>query len=114
MRECLRVLKPGGWAIFMVPVTLPATFEDPTISDPATRERLFGQRDHVRRYGMDIVGRLEQAGFGVATYFTRDVAGSDAARYAILSRAAHFSSAVNGRHRVAERFRNDRRRVRIL
>jgi hypothetical protein len=46
-----------------VPVTSPTTVEDPTITDPAVRERLFGQRDHVRRYGRDFEHRLHEAGF---------------------------------------------------
>jgi SAM-dependent methyltransferase len=83
MRECLRVLKPDGWAVFLVPVTVQVTFEDPTISDPAERERLFGQRDHVRRYGLDVITRLEQAGFEVATYYPHDIGGALAARHAI-------------------------------
>jgi SAM-dependent methyltransferase len=88
MRECLRVMKQEGLAIFMVPVTVPVTVEDPTITDPAERERLFGQHDHVRCYGMDIVQRLEQAGFEVATLSTRDIAGPDASRYAIPEHAS--------------------------
>jgi SAM-dependent methyltransferase len=65
MRELVRILKPGGWALIQVPTSDVATFEDPSITDPAERERLFLQRDHVRLYGLDIRDRLAAAGFEV-------------------------------------------------
>ncbi len=65
MAELFRVLSPRGWAIIQSPIdsSLERTFEDPAVTDPAERERLFGQRDHVRLYGPDYGRRLEQAGF---------------------------------------------------
>jgi SAM-dependent methyltransferase len=70
MRELFRVLKPGGRAIVQVPVgaTLLSTIEDPWLSDPRERERRFGQHDHVRIYGADYTGRLQEAGFLVETF----------------------------------------------
>jgi hypothetical protein len=65
MRELRRVLKPSGWAIIQVPITAPQTFEDPSITDPRDRERIFGQTDHVRVYGPDYRDRLAMAGFSV-------------------------------------------------
>ena len=67
MHELYRVLKPGGWAILLVPIELDrtTTFEDPTVTDPQERLRLFNQIDHVRIYGRDYVDRLEGAGFTV-------------------------------------------------
>lgn len=67
MKELYRVLKPGGTAILQVPIDtkLITTFEDPTITDPHERKRLFGQVDHVRMYGQDYVKRLENSGFKV-------------------------------------------------
>jgi SAM-dependent methyltransferase len=67
MRELRRVLKTGGWAILQSPMEsgLDTTFEDPTVTDPKERERLFGQHDHVRLYGRDYGKRLESAGFDV-------------------------------------------------
>lgn len=66
MSELHRVLRPGGWAIIQSPVyDMPATREDPNVTDPAEREKLFGQRDHVRMYGLDYPDRLRKAGFKV-------------------------------------------------
>ena len=68
MSELHRVLKPGGWAIIQIPFYEPVpetTFEDPTITDPAERERIFHQDDHVRLYGKDYPERLRKAGFKV-------------------------------------------------
>jgi SAM-dependent methyltransferase len=64
--EINRVLKKDGWGIIQSPVyDLEKTIEDKTISDPAERERLFGQRDHVRKYGKDYASRLNQSGLRV-------------------------------------------------
>lgn len=67
MRELFRVLKPGGWAILQSPIdyTRKETFEDPSVTSPEERERLFGQSDHLRMYGRDYKERLEKAGFVV-------------------------------------------------
>ena len=69
MRELYRVLKPGGWAILQVPIWGEKTIEDPTITSPEEREKVFGQHDHVRRYGWDnkYKERLEKTGFIVKT-----------------------------------------------
>lgn len=65
IREFYRVLRPDGWAILLVPVTVEQTFEDPTIVEPQERLRAFGRPDHVRRYGPDFEDRLREAGFQV-------------------------------------------------
>lgn len=65
MSEIRRVLKPGGFAILQIPFFKPVqvkTFEDPSITDPKEREKIFGQDDHVRKYGMDYPQRIERAG----------------------------------------------------
>jgi SAM-dependent methyltransferase len=69
MREVGRVTKPSGFALLMVPIMgTPGgrTFEDPSIVDPEERERAFGQRDHVRKYGRDFPDRAKAAGFEVS------------------------------------------------
>jgi SAM-dependent methyltransferase len=67
MRELVRVLKPGGWAILQVPLDpeRTITYEDFSIIAPEAREKAFGQRDHVRIYGLDYWTRLQEAGFQV-------------------------------------------------
>ncbi|MBS1978527.1 MAG: class I SAM-dependent methyltransferase [Bacteroidetes bacterium] len=65
MREIYRVLRPGGWAILQVPFFHPVpevTFEDPAVTLPSERERVFGQDDHVRKYGKDYVRRIQSSG----------------------------------------------------
>lgn len=68
MKEIRRVLKPGGWAILQVPFmgkNLDKTYEDPAVQTPADRQKVYGQRDHVRIYGRDYSERLREAGFHV-------------------------------------------------
>ena len=67
MAELFRVLRPTGWAIIAAPVdrSRAETLEDPRVTLPQDRARLFGQHDHVRLYGRDYVSRLEHAGFSV-------------------------------------------------
>ena len=67
MEELLRVMKSGGWAIIQSPVyyELEQTLEDKSITSPAERERIYGQDDHMRKYGRDYGTRLARAGFRV-------------------------------------------------
>jgi SAM-dependent methyltransferase len=89
MRELYRVLRPGGWALVLVPIDFSRseTFEDPTIVTPADRERLFGQDDHVRLYGRDFTARLEEAGFTVRVEdLRRELGESEARRFGLRPR----------------------------
>ncbi len=90
MKEVLRVLKPGGWAIMQVPFFSPVpekTWGDPSITDPAEREKVFGQDDHVRRYGKDYADRLRQAGFEVTEEHYAEELGEEAIKkYALPPR----------------------------
>jgi SAM-dependent methyltransferase len=67
MRELYRIMKPGGWGIFQVPldVTREKTYEDKSITSEADREIHFWQKDHVRLFGLDYKDRLSVAGFNV-------------------------------------------------
>jgi predicted SAM-dependent methyltransferase len=73
LSEFRRVIKPGGKAIIVVPITGKRTFEDPSVTSPQERERLFGQHDHVRIYGPDVAERFRQAGFDVTALRRGDV-----------------------------------------
>lgn len=64
--EINRVLKSDGWGIIQSPVyPIEKTIEDKTITDPKERERIFGQRDHVRKYGRDYAERLRKSGLNI-------------------------------------------------
>ena len=67
MKELYRVLKKNGVAILQVPIDIELnnTYEDWQITKPEERELAFGQKDHVRIYGLDYVNRLEKSGFKV-------------------------------------------------
>lgn len=66
IEELHRVLRPGGWAVVMVPLSSRSrTYEDASIVDPKAREAAFGQSDHVRWYGRDYPDRLRKIGFTV-------------------------------------------------
>lgn len=91
MAELYRVLKKGGKGIVMVPINLglEKTLEDPTITDIATRWKLFGQDDHVRMYSKkDFIHRLTEAGFTVEL-LDKDYFGET-----IFQQAAIFSGSV--------------------
>ena len=67
MRELYRVLKKNGIGIFQVPIDYnrDTTFEDFSVINKKERNKLFGQYDHVRIYGLDFFDRLQKAGFSV-------------------------------------------------
>lgn len=67
MRELHRIMRPGGWGIFQVPIdmTRALTYEDPSITSPEEREKHFWQKDHLRLFGRDYKDRLGAAGFEV-------------------------------------------------
>jgi len=67
LREIWRVLAPEGRAILMSPIDeeLRETLEDPSVTSPSERHRVFGQSDHLRRYGLDFGERVATEGFAV-------------------------------------------------
>ena len=67
IQELYRVLKPGGFGIFQIPMdySREKTYEDFTITSPEDRAKHFGQYDHVRIYGLDYFDRLRAVGFKV-------------------------------------------------
>lgn len=74
MREILRVLSLRGYAILTVPQQdhLEKTWDDPSVTDPRERERIFGQEDHVRIFGNDMPDLLRSAGFEVRVITEKD------------------------------------------
>lgn len=78
LSEFYRVLAAGGLAVIAVPITSPQTFEDPAVTSPFAREKVFGQHDHLRVYGWDVVERFKQAGFAVSIIRRADLVGESA------------------------------------
>ncbi|MGI9308108.1 MAG: class I SAM-dependent methyltransferase [Gammaproteobacteria bacterium] len=84
MRELYRVLKPGGWVLVSVPLLLDeGTREDPSVTDPQERKRLFGETGHVRFYGTDFIERLKFAGFQVTMNPASTVSADTRLRYGL-------------------------------
>jgi SAM-dependent methyltransferase len=84
IHELYRVLASGGEAIVQVPIQGERTFEDPSVTDPRERARVFGQYDHVRIPGRDYVDRLAAAGFLVEERdIAREVDEETCARHAL-------------------------------
>ena len=93
MREFARVLAANGTAILLVPFSpiLERSFENPDVVEPADRERVFGQSDHVRIYGLDYTDRLKESGFDVDVVYPADLMSSgDVSRYALDPREPLF------------------------
>lgn len=67
LKEIYRIMKPGSWGIMQVPLNYQRqiTYEDASIVSEKEREKAFGQRDHVREYGLDYPEHLRKGGFTV-------------------------------------------------
>ena len=88
MKELLRVMKPGGWAIMQVPQdwSREETYEDPSITSPEEREKHFWQKDHVRLFGRDYPEWLKRAGFEVKEFVASEVYGDALVEHYRLSK----------------------------
>ncbi|SEW01854.1 Methyltransferase domain-containing protein [Luteibacter sp. 329MFSha] len=69
LHEVGRVLAPGGHAILQTPYSrrLSATFEDRGIDTDTARHVMYGQEDHVRLFGANIVEEIARLSGLVAT-----------------------------------------------
>ena len=87
MTEFYRVMKPGGWGIFQVPIdnNNPITIQDDSITDKKERNKIFGQYDHVRVYGKDYFTKLKNAGFKVEEVdYTKNLSKDEIYRFSIV------------------------------
>lgn len=94
LKEIYRVIKPGGYAILMVPADFKRkeTFEDNSITDKKERTRIFGQYDHVRVYGLDYPERLKKTGFVIdEPDFVKEISDQDKSRYGLSRQEFIFS-----------------------
>lgn len=93
LREIHRVLRPGGHAILQTPFSphLPATLEIAAIQTCDARRELYGQEDHVRLYGADIVTRIESSGLAACIHTHEDtLPGLDPIRHGVNASEPFF------------------------
>lgn len=83
LAEIFRLLRPGGFAIVMIPIVegWSRTYENPAVKTDEERTLNFGQYDHVRYYGADVRDRIADAGFRLTEF---DADGATVARYGLL------------------------------
>ena len=79
LAETFRVLRPGGWGILNVPISVDVTRENNT---PGNVRAAWDKRpdEHVRSYGPDYTERLTAAGFTVEAHTPEDLAPDTAQR----------------------------------
>lgn len=74
LSEIKRVLKPDGKFLFSIPIAKDRkTFEDKTITSSASRIKAFGQDDHCRLYGNDVLKHFESFGFKIQIYTPQEL-----------------------------------------
>lgn len=84
--ELYRVVQPGGVVAISVPLRDDGpTIEDPSITDPEERAAVFGERGHVRWYGLDLQDRLLDAGFEVVLERAEGIPGEVRRRFGLRS-----------------------------
>ncbi|WP_342669868.1 methyltransferase domain-containing protein [Altererythrobacter ishigakiensis] len=83
LANIFNALKPGGEAWLIVPLWEKPTEDGDLGMPPKVREELFGQWDHVRQYGRDIVSRLRAAGFDVELFESSDLGDQDIGRFGL-------------------------------
>ena len=70
LSEIWRILRRGGVFCFSTPVVdnWSTTLEDLQVSDEDSRLLFFGQKDHVRFYGRDLLERVKRVGFTIQEF----------------------------------------------
>ena len=81
--EILRVLRPGGLFLAMVPIVegWETTYEDADLPE-SLREAHYGQHDHVRFYGRDFRERITRCGLELIEEITAE--GPEVVRYGLM------------------------------
>jgi len=74
LAEIYRVVRPGGFALFMTPIVegWDKTYENPAIQSIRDRILHFGQGNHVRFYGADFRARIRAAGFTLSEFTSEE------------------------------------------
>jgi SAM-dependent methyltransferase len=83
LSEIFRILAPGGHLVLQVTIGGYATYEDASITSKSARLEVFFHEDHVRLYGLDIQGRMEEAGFTCEVLSTLKLPPSEQILYAL-------------------------------
>ncbi len=75
LSEIHRVLKPGGFAILQVPLSLKINQTISAKKNWGTRDKIFflGQKDHLRLYGLDFYKIIENHNLTINFWSTRSV-----------------------------------------
>ena len=94
LRNLFRMLRPGGLCLVTVPLRPNGrpTDEDPTVVDPNERGRRFGQPDHVRYYGFDIVDRIADQGFTTEVLYSAQADPAAVARHTMANEILFLAS----------------------
>ncbi len=93
LSEIRRVLKMGGYAILQTPYSarLHRTWEDPGIASTQARLQAYGQEDHVRLYGRDILERIGSFGLQSKTQCHDDLLrGTDVRKFGVNPKEPFF------------------------
>jgi len=86
--ELHRILAPGGFALILVPIYRTphgTTIEDSSVMTAKDRLRLYGQVDHVRKYGCDFDKRLAVVDWQIAKYSPQDLDEELVRKYGLVS-----------------------------
>jgi SAM-dependent methyltransferase len=83
LSEIFRVLAPGGMLVLQVPIVGKVTYEDASVTSESERLEKFLQEDHVRIYGLDLKGRIEESGFTCAVLSAASLPLSDQNLYSL-------------------------------